>query len=235
MEDLVNFDGYVFSLLDGSLLTMGVALSSLVLSLGLGLLAALAKLSNHLTLRMLGTMYTGIVRGIPDLVLLLLSFFGGQILVNSMGEYFGYDGYINIDPFVAGILSIGFIYGAYMGETLRGAILAIDRGQIEAGTAVGMSPMQVNYRIIFPQMLRHALPGIGNNWLVLLKGTAIVSIIGLEDLVRKGTLASGSTQQPFKFYLLIALIFLAFTTVSLVILAAAERKFSLGFRDFKHV
>ena len=103
--------------------------------------------------------------------------------------------YIDVSPFFAGIATIGFIFGAYMAETFRGAIIAVDKGQLEAARAYGMSSWQVFHRVLFPQMMRHALPGFGNNWLVLLKTTALVSIIGLEDMVKAAADAGGSTQQ----------------------------------------
>ncbi len=109
--------------------------------------------------------------------------------------------YIDVSPFIAGILTIGFIFGAYMAETFRGAIMAVDAGEMEAARAYGMSSSLAFRRILLPQMIRHALPGFGNNWLVLLKTTALVSIIGLDDMVRKGALAAGSTQMPFTFLL----------------------------------
>jgi arginine/ornithine transport system permease protein len=231
VNNFLNFGGYEKSLLDGSLLTIGVALTALVISLIFGLSAAVAKLSNRKLLRLVATLYAGIVRGIPDLVLMLLFFFGGQILINNLAERFHYDGYIDVNPFTAGTLSMGFIYGAYMCETFRGAILAVDRGEIEAGYAFGMTNFHVLRKILLPQMLRHALPSLGNNWLVLLKGTAIVSVIGLDDLVRKAALASGATQQPFKFYFFVSMVFLAFTSISLLILRWADRKYSVGFRE----
>ena len=107
--------------------------------------------------------------------------------------------YIDINPFIAGISTIGFIFGAYMTETFRGAILAVNRGQLEAGYAYGMSGIQVFSRILLPQMVRHALPGFGNNWLVLVKTTALVSIIGLDDMVRKAGMAAGATRNAVYF------------------------------------
>ena len=138
--------------------------------------------------------------------------------------------YIDISPFAAGVATIGFIFGAYMTETFRGAILAVDKGELEAARAFGMRASQVFVRILFPQMMRHALPGFGNNWLVLLKTTALVSIIGLDDMVRKASLAAGSTQQPFTFYMAVALIFLVFTAVSTSALKWAERHYAIKTR-----
>jgi arginine/ornithine transport system permease protein len=222
--------GYGSTLIPGIFLTIQVALISLLIALILGMLGALAKLSSSLAAKTLATVYTTLIRGVPDLVLMLLIFFGGQTLVNQLGTLFGYDEYIDVNPYIAGVLTIGFIYGAYMAETFRGAILAVPGGQIEAGYAFGMSAAQVFRRITLPQMIRHALPGFGNNWLVLLKGTAIISIIGLDDIVRKAALAAGATQKPFTFYLAVAIVFLLFTTVSVVLLRWAEHRYSAGYQ-----
>jgi arginine/ornithine transport system permease protein len=198
----------------------------------LGICGALAKLSGAKPLRLVAQVYTTIIRGIPDLVLMLLIFFGGQVLINQLGTAIGYEGYIDINPFIAGVSTIGFIFGAYMTETFRGAILAVSRGQLEAGTAYGMSSFMVFRRITLPQMVRHALPGFGNNWLVLIKTTALVSIIGLDDMVRKAGLAAGATRKPFTFYLVVAINYLLITTISIYILKQLERRYSVGVREF---
>ncbi len=227
---MLDLHGYGPSLLQGAWLTLAVALLSLVLAVVLGILGALAKLSSKAPLRWLAEVYTTLIRGIPDLVLMLLIFYGGQIAVNDLVYRLGFDVYIDINPFIAGVITIGFIFGAYMTETFRGAMLAVPRGQLEAGYAFGMGPRQVFVRILFPQMVRHALPSFGNNWLVLLKTTALVSVIGLEDMVRKAALAAGATREPFTFYLAVALGFLVFTSVSVLVLRWLEARYSVGVR-----
>jgi arginine/ornithine transport system permease protein len=228
---MFDLQGYGPSILiDGTLLTIQVALVSLAIAAVLGMLGALAKLSASPVAAGVATLYTTIIRGIPDLVLMLLLFFGGQVFVNRMAPLVGYDEYIDINPYLAGVLTIGFIFGAYMTETFRGAMLAVPRGEIEAGYAYGMTRAQVFRRVLLPQMVRHALPGFGNNWLVLLKTTALVSIIGLDDMVRKAALAAGATRQPFTFYFVVALDYLVLTTISILVLRWAERRYSAGFR-----
>jgi len=228
---MLSLHGYGPSIIEGTMLTIEVSLVSLLLAMSLGMLGALAKLSGSLPLRFIAQVYTTIIRGIPDLVLMLLIFFGGQVFINQMGPVFGYDQYIDINPFIAGISTIGFIFGAYMTETFRGAILAVNKGQIEAGSAYGMSKSMIFRRITLPQMMRHALPGFGNNWLVLVKTTALVSIIGLDDMVRKAGLAAGATRKPFTFYLVVAINYLLITTVSIYILKYLERRYSVGVRE----
>jgi His/Glu/Gln/Arg/opine family amino acid ABC transporter permease subunit len=224
------FHGFLPTLLDGTLTTLGVAGASLFIAVLLGLLGAAAKLSRIPVIRWLATTYTTVVRGVPDLVLMLLIFFGGQIGINAAAAAMGYDGYVDINPFVAGVVTIGFIFGAYLTETFRGALMAIPAGQREAGLAFGMSPFQAFVRITFPQMVRFAIPGFTNNWLVLVKSTAIVSVIGLTDMMHSAGLAAGATREPFTFYLAAAAIYLAITSVSLLALGALEKRVTVGLR-----
>jgi arginine/ornithine transport system permease protein len=216
-------------ILKGMLLTVEVALLSLLIAILLGLIGAVAKLSKSRIAKAIAGTYTTIIRGIPDLVLMTLIFFGGQILVNNIGEKLGLD-YIDVDPFIAGTLTIGFIFGAYFAESFRGGILAVARGEIEAGYAFGMTPTQVFFRITLPAMVRHALPGIGNNWLVMVKTTALVSVIGLQDMVYNAGLAGGSTRKPFTFYCVVAFLFLVITGISDVGMRWLDRKYSVGVR-----
>lgn len=229
---MLDLHGYGPAIFMGAILTMEVALLSLLVALVLGLLGAIAKLSPYAPLRFIATAYTTLIRGVPDLVLMLLIFYGLQIGMNVLSDWiydrFNYDFFINIDEFVAGVLTIGFIFGAYMSETFRGAFLAVDKGQIEAGIAYGMNKGQVFRRIMFPQMMRHALPGLSNNWLVLLKTTALVSLIGLTDMTRLAKEASAATHEPFVFFVPVAAIYLLITIVSEVGFKAVEKKYSAG-------
>ena len=222
--------GFLPSLLEGAVLTLGVAVGSMALAMVLGFLGALAKLSRSRVLRAIATLYTTLIRGVPDLVLMLLIFFGGQVAVNAIAASLGHDEYIDINPFVAGVATIAFIFGAYLTEAFRGAFLAVPPGQREAGLAFGMSPRQVVWRITLPQMIRHALPGLSNNWLVLIKSTAIVSVIGLHDLMMRGSQAAAATREPFAFYLAVALIYLAFTSVSELVFDQLQKRLSVGVR-----
>lgn len=224
--------GYGPALLGGLWTTLSVAALSLAAASAFGLLGAAAKLSRSRALQGLAGAYTTLIRGLPDLVLMLLIFYGGQIAINEVAARQGWD-YIDVPPYTAGVLTLGFIYGAYLTETFRGAILAVPRGQAEAAQAYGMRPLQVWRRIVLPQMVRHAIPGFTNNWLVMVKATALVSIIGLDDLVHRANLAAAATREPFTFYMLIAGVYLSVTTVSLALLAWLERRFSLGVREVR--
>jgi len=220
--------GYLPSLLEGGAITLAVALSSLLIAVLLGLAGAAAKLSRSALWRRVATFYTTLIRGVPDLVLMLLIFYGGQMAVNVLAPRLGYDGYVDIDPFIAGVLTIGFIFGAYLTETFRGAIIAIAPGQAEAGRAFGMSGAQVFRRIVLPQMVRLAIPSFANNWLVLAKSTALVSVIGLNDMMQRAGQAAGNTREPFTFYLAVGALYLAITSVSVLLLRVLERRYSLG-------
>ena len=221
--------GYGPALLQGLLSTLAVAACSLATACAFGLLGATLKLSRSPLARGAATAYTTLIRALPELVLMLMIFYGGQILLNRVADAQGW-GYIDVPPFAAGVLTIGFIFGAYLTETFRGAILAIPKGQSEAAVAFGMTRAQVLRRIVLPQMVRHAIPGFSNNWLVMVKATALVSIIGLDDMVHRADLAAAATREPFTFYLAVAGLYLAVTTVSILLLARLEKRFSLGVR-----
>lgn len=220
--------GFLPSLLEGAAVTLSLALASLAVAMLLGLAGAMAKLSNWRWARGLALIYTTLIRGVPDLLLMLLIFYGGQVGLNALALSVGHEDYIDINPYAAGVLTIGFIFGAYLTEAFRGAFLALPPGQAEAGLSLGMSPWQIAWRITWPQMLRHALPGLANNWLVLIKSTAIVSVIGLSDLMTRGQQAAGTTREPFVFYLAVALIYLGFTSVSELFFAQLQKRLSTG-------
>ena len=225
----MSFSGYGPLLLSGTWMTIQLALLTLLLSVIIGLIGASSKLSNIKALRYIATAYTTLIRSVPDLVIMLLLFYSLQLGLNQITEALQMD-QIDINPFVAGVITLAFIYGAYFTETFRGAFQSVPRGQIEAAMAYGMTPWQVFHRVLFPQMMRFALPGIGNNWQVLIKATALVSIIGLTDIVKITQDAGRSTMQLFFFSIVAAAIYLAITTVSNLILIWLERHYSAGVR-----
>ncbi|MFL4556436.1 histidine ABC transporter permease HisQ [Yersinia kristensenii] len=220
-------DGYSKLIFEGALVTLELALCSVLMSVIIGLIGAGGKLSSNRLLSGLFECYTTLIRGVPDLVLMLLIFYGLQIVLNSITESLGFE-QINIDPLSAGIITLGFIYGAYFTETFRGAYMAVPAGQIEAARAFGFSSSQIFRRIMFPAMMRYALPGIGNNWQVILKATALVSILGLNDVVKATQLAGKGTYQPFFFALVAGVVYLIFTTISNGVLLWLERRYSHG-------
>jgi histidine transport system permease protein len=226
----LSLKGFGPLLMEGTWMTIKLAVLSLLVSVLLGLLGASAKLSSLKALRIPAQVYTTLIRGVPDLVLMLLIFYSLQTWLSNLTDALGWD-YIEIDPFAAGVITLGFIYGAYFTETFRGAILAVPRGQAEAATAYGLTRGQRFRFVIFPQMMRYALPGIGNNWQVMLKATALVSLIGLADLVKNAQDAGKSTYELFYFLVLAALIYLLITSASNIVLRRLERRYSAGTRE----
>lgn len=231
---MLDLHGYGPSIMRGAILTIELAFLSLLLALILGLITASAKLSHNVISKGIATFYTTIIRGVPDLVLLLLLFYGGQWALVELSDWAfeasdgRVDFFIEFNSFVSGVIVIGFIFGAYMAETFRGAFMAVEGGQIEAGKAYGMTGWQVFKRILFPQMMRHALPGIGNNWQVLLKTTALVSVIGLEDMVKLAVEAAKTTYEPFIFFIPVAIIYLSLTAISEWALKWLKNHYSAG-------
>jgi arginine/ornithine transport system permease protein len=228
-----DFEGYGPSIFGGAIITLELAVLSLILAVFLGLMGAWGKMSDNRLAKGVATFYTTLIRGVPDLVWMMLLFFGGQIALNTILDYLNYDlgfdlPYPQFNEFMAGVFTIGFIFGAYMSETFRGAFMAVENGQIEAGKAYGMSGWKVFKRIMFPQMMRHAIPGIANNWQVLLKTTALVSVIGLADMVRLASEAAKSTGSPFKFFIPVAIVYLTIAAFSDIIFKLLNNKYSAG-------
>jgi His/Glu/Gln/Arg/opine family amino acid ABC transporter permease subunit len=222
--------GYGPSLLAGAGLTLGVACAALVIAVALGLAGAGAKLSRSRVLRGAAAVYTTVMRGVPDFVMMMLLFYGGQYALNQLAERQGW-GDVAIDPFSAGALAIGVIFGAYQTEIFRGAFLAVPAGQGEAALAFGMTRRQAFARVVGPQMLRHALAPLSNTWLVMLKSTAIVSLIGLSDLMQRAATAAGSTREPFLFYAAAGGVYLAFTSASELLFGWLRARYAVGVRQ----
>ncbi|RBP33461.1 amino acid ABC transporter membrane protein 1 (PAAT family) [Marinobacter pelagius] len=229
---MLDLKGYGPELLDGAVVTIELAFLSLALALTLGLIGASSKLSGNRVAKAIATFYTTVVRGIPDLVMMLLFYYGGQVTVNMLSDWiweaYEIDFFFQFDPFISGVVTIGLIFGAYMTETFRGAFLAVETGQIEAARAYGFTRWHTFRRIMFPQMLRHALPGIGNNWQVLLKTTALVSIIGLTDMVRVAEEAAKAERMPFHFFIPVAAVYLILTAGSELFIKWLNKRANVG-------
>lgn len=225
---MIDLHGFGDQLLQGAVITLELALSSLFVGLILGLLGASAKLSSIKAIRWIAHAYTTIIRGIPELLTVLIIYFGATTVLMAIAGLFGYDEYIEVGAFAAGVTALGLTFGAYATEVFRGALQSIPKGQHEAATALGMGTVRKFYRIILPQVWLIALPGLGNLFLVLLKDTALVSVVGLEDIMRKANIAVSSTKQAFLFYLVAAFMYLALTIVSMVFVSYMEKRASRG-------
>jgi polar amino acid transport system permease protein len=214
--DVLQFGsgGFGDEILLGAWLTLQLAVSSLVFGLLLGLLAAAAKLSKLRVARFIANAYTEVIRGVPEMLVVLVVFFGASAALQKIVGFFGYDEYIEVNAFVAGTTALGLVFGAFASEVLRGGFLAVSKGQIEAGIACGMTPWQVFSRIRLPQMWRFAIPGLGNLWMVLLKDTSLISVIALDELLRWSKVAAETTKQPFTFYMVAAAIYLVLAIFS---------------------
>jgi octopine/nopaline transport system permease protein len=230
--ELLSFGdaGWSDELLRAALVTLAVSLCALALGIVIGSLGAAAKLSRIAPARWLAELYTTVVRGVPELLVIYLLFFGGSGAVMFFARLFGHDGYIELNAFLTGTIAVGLICGAYATEVIRGAVLAVPRGQIEAALAIGMGRWLLRRRILLPQVARYALPGLGNVWMETLKGTSLISVTGLVELMRQSFIAAGSTREPFLFYTVAAVLYLALTTLSGWGLQRAEAWASRGER-----
>ncbi len=203
------FSGYLPLILTGMLWTIAIALVSLVVGLMLGVVMAAGELSRKPLFRWPTLCLTSMLRGLPEIVVLFFCYFGGAIILSKM---FGH--YVGINSFVAGVLSLGLIFGGYSAEVFRGAFYQIPRGQFDSIEAIGLSSIPGFRKIILPQMLHHAKPGLSNLWLSLLKDTSLVSLIGFGEMMNNIGLAASQTHQAFVFYALAAVIYLLLTSVS---------------------
>ncbi|WP_462380970.1 ABC transporter permease [Pseudomonas sp. Marseille-QA0892] len=226
---MLDLHGFGPALVAGTLITIRLALCALVVGLVLGLLGALAKTSPYRPLRWLGDIYSTIVRGIPELLWVLLIYFGTVNLMRSLADTLGMES-LELSPFAAGVIALGLCFGAYATEVFRGAILAIPKGHREAGMALGLSKGRILWRLVLPQMWRVALPGLGNLFMIMMKDTALVSVIGLEEIMRRSQIAVTSSKEPFTFFLVAALIYLSLTSVAMVGLYFLEKSASRGIR-----
>ena len=225
-----DLKGYGWMLWQGLELTVLVGLCAMAVALVMGMIGAWAKLSPPGVGRGLAATYTTVVRGVPELLLILLVYYGVPTLIQDLATSAGHDLIIDLNPFVAGVITIGLIYGGFATEVFRGAYLAVPRGQIEAARAIGMDRALTFRRVILPQMWRFALPGLGNVWMVLIKATALISVIQLEELMRSADIAARATRLPFTFFFVASLLYLAITIVSTVIQQRAEAWANRGVR-----
>ena len=215
----MDLAGFGPQLLIGAAVTLELALAALVLGVVLGLLGAAAKLSPRRWIRAPVTLFLNLLRGVPEFLILLIVYFGSASLVGDE---------LAPGPFAAGTMALGLVFGAYSSETFRGGFIAVSQGQIEAARAFGMSATQAFFRVRLPQAWRFALPGIGNLWQGLIKDTSLVSVLGLEETLRKASIAADVTKHPFPFYLSACVIYLAFITLSNPAFALLERRAARG-------
>jgi His/Glu/Gln/Arg/opine family amino acid ABC transporter permease subunit len=219
--------GFGAQLAAGTLVTAGLAVASLAGGLLLGIAGAAAQMSRRRLPRAAAHAYTTAVRGVPELLVLIV-YFGASAVIGRVAGLFGATGYFEPSPFIAGVVALSLTFGAYATEVLRGAFLAVPRQQTEAAYAIGLNQLQTFRHVLLPQVWRTALPGLGNLFLVLLKDTSLVSVVGLDELMRKSAIAVSYTREPFTFYFAAALIYLAMTACSMAAIQALERRAARG-------
>ncbi len=229
---VLGFDenGWGPALLQASATTIAVALTGFGIGLLIGIFGAWAKIKGGYISRGFADTYTTILRGVPDLLVIYLFYFGSSAVLTPLGGFFGASGFISLPGFLAGSLAIGMVSGAYHTEVMRGAYRAVSAGEIEAAIASGMSQMTLFRRIVAPLVLRHALPGLGNIWQLVLKESALVSVTGLVEIMRMAQIGAGSTRRPFTFFLAAAVLYLVISSISGWMLRRAELRLTRGLR-----
>ena len=222
--------GWGLAMLIAAAMTIAVALAGYVLGMLAGVVGASAKIAGGRIARAVADGYTTVLRGIPDLLVIYLFYFGSSAILTPLGRFFGATGFISLPGFMAGALAIGIVSGAYQTEVFRGAFQAIPKGELEAATAAGMTPFLKFRRIVGPLVLRFAVPGMGNVWQLVLKETALISVTGLVEILRQAQIGAGSTRQPFLFFCAAAVLYMTISSVSGWGFARAEQRFTRGMR-----
>lgn len=217
-------------MLRATAMTLAVALSGFAIGACFGVLAAAASFSSLRIFRIAADYYSTILRGIPDLLIIYLFYFGSSAMLSHFAALFGATGFVSAPVFLTGAIAIGVVSGAYQSEVFRGAVLALPKGEIEAARAYGMPTGLMFRRIIVPQAMRFAIPGIGNIWQLVLKESALISVVGLVELMRQAQIGAGSTRKPFTFFLTAGALYLMITFISGIAFKHAEKRAMRGIR-----
>jgi octopine/nopaline transport system permease protein len=229
-EKLIFGDmGWGDEFLFATLMTVVVSICSMGLGIFIAIFTAWAKLTLSRFLNLIANFYTTVVRGIPELLVIYLIFFGGSATVMKLAKVFGYEGYIELNAFTISVFAIGIISATYSTEVLRAAFLSIDRGQVESAKTLGLSRLQTFIKILVPQVLRHAIPGLGNVWQVTLKDTSLISVTGLVEIMRQTRISANVEHSPLTFLITAACLYLFLTTFTGKFFNYLERKSNKGF------
>ncbi len=221
--------GWGDELFRATLMTIAVSIAAMLIGFSFAAIFTPLKLSKFKFLNLIANIYTTVIRGVPELLVIYLFFFGGSGAIMFVASMFGYNEYIEINAFVTGSFAIGIISGAYSTEVFRGAIQSIDKGQFEAAKVLGFSKFKQFYKIILPQMLRLAIPNLSNVWQITLKDTSLISVTGLVEIMRQSYIAAGSTRDPLFFYSFAAVLYLLLTFLSMKLINKLEVKYSRGY------
>ena len=221
--------GWGDELFRATLMTIAVSITAMIIGFSFAAIFTPLKLSKNKFLNLLANSYTTVIRGVPELLVIYLFFFGGTGAVMYVASIFGYNEYIEINAFVTGAFAIGIISGAYSTEVFRGAVQSIDKGQFEAANVLGLGKFGKFFKIILPQTLRLAIPNLSNVWQITLKDTSLISVTGLVEIMRQSYIAAGSTRDPLFFYSFAAVLYLLLTFVSMKLINKLEVKYSRGY------
>ena len=221
--------GWGDELFRATLMTIAVSITAMIIGFSFAAIFTPLKLSKFKSLNLIANIYTTVIRGVPELLVIYLFFFGGSGAIMFVASMFGYNEYIEINAFLTGSFAIGIISGAYSTEVFRGAIQSIDKGQFEAAKVLGFSKFKQFYKIILPQMLRLAIPNLSNVWQITLKDTSLISVTGLVEIMRQSYIAAGSTRDPLFFYSFAAVLYLLLTFLSMKLINKLEIKYSRGY------
>ena len=221
--------GWGDELFIATLMTLTVSITAMLIGFLFALIFTPLKLSNNKFLNLVANCYTTVIRGVPELLVIYLFFFGGSGAVMFVASIFGYNDYIEINAFITGSFAIGIISGAYSTEVFRGAIQSIDKGQFEASKVLGLKKPIHFFKVIMPQMLRLAIPNLSNVWQITLKDTSLISVTGLVEIMRQSYIAAGSTRDPLFFYSFAAVLYLLLTFLSMKLINRLEIKYSKGY------
>jgi len=229
--DLLSFGntGWGDELFYATLMTIAVSIAAMLIGFLFAIIFTPLKLSNNKILNFISNLYTTVIRGVPELLVIYLFFFGGSGAIMYVASIFGYFEYIEINAFITGALAIGIISGAYSTEVFRGAIQSVDQGQFEACKVLGFKKHIYFLKVIMPQMLRLAIPNLSNVWQITLKDTSLISVTGLVEIMRQSYIAAGSTRDPLFFYSFAAVLYLMITFFSMKLINRLEVKYSKGF------
>ena len=229
--ELLSFGktGWGDELLIATMMTIAVSITAMLIGFLFALIFTPLKLSKSKFLNLIGNSYTTVIRGVPELLVIYLFFFGGSGAVMYVASIFGYNEYIEINAFITGSFAIGIISGAYSTEVFRGAIQSIDKGQFEASKVLGLKKPVHFFKVIMPQMLRLAIPNLSNVWQITLKDTSLSSVTGLVELMRQSYIAAGSTRDPLFFYSFAAVLYLLLTYFSMKLINNLEVRYNRGY------
>ena len=229
--ELLSFGetGWGDELLIASIMTLAVSVTAMLIGFVFALIFTPLKLSKNKFLNLIANFYTTVIRGVPELLVIYLFFFGGSSAIMFVASIFGYNDYIEINAFLTGAFSIGIISGAYSTEVFRGAIQSIDKGQFEASNVLGFNKVTRFFKVILPQMLRLSIPNLSNVWQITLKDTSLISVTGLVEIMRQSYIAAGSTRDPLLFYTVAAVLYLMLTFLSMKFINKMEIKYNRGY------